>query len=170
MTEHDQNAQNSSNGLWIPFTIIFIGIVVSLVFAVQTLRGYRKPRPLLIRPSSVDQASELAGSVYKALYPLKIQGYGIEYKSDGSSFGSELGASLVSIFGSESKNIKTELYKIDLTAAYDNNKTDCLNTALFNMLRKPKRHWTRSIYFSVCTESDKSFKIYYSRDKNSVLN
>jgi hypothetical protein len=168
MNETPENAQNTSNGLWIPFTIIFIGIVISVVFAVQTLQGYRKPRPLLIRPSSVNEATELSNSLYKALYPLKLQGFGVEYSSEGSAFGLDLGDALNQTFGQKDKNIQVVLQKIDLSQNYDNNKIDCLNTALFNMLRKPDRNWVNSIYFSVCTQEKNKFIVYYSTDKKAL--
>jgi len=168
MNKPSSEIQNRSNGLWIPFTIITVGIIVSLVFAVQTLKGYRKPRPLLIRPSSVTEAAEVSNSLYKALYPLKLQGYGIEYSSDGSDFGSDLGTALNQTFGKEDKNIQIDLQKIDLSQDYDNNKIDCLNTALFNMLRKPDRNWTKPIYFSVCTQKQNKFTVYYSTDKAAL--
>jgi len=168
MTNTQQKSQKKSTGLWIPFSIILVGIFVSLIFAFQTLRGYRKPRPLLIKPSSINSAGELTTSLHKALYPLKLQGYGFELDSDGSTFGDDLKNSLESKFGKSEKNISARIQKIDLSQSYDNSKIDCLNTALFNMLRKPERKWKKNIYFSVCTEADKKFSIYYSTDKNQI--
>jgi len=168
MNETIDNAQNRPSGLWIPFSIIFIGIVISVVFALQTLQGYRKPRPLLIRPSSVNEAAELSNSLYKALYPLVLQGYGVKFVSDGSGFGAALGMSLNKTFGKADKNIQIDLQKIDLSQEYDNNKIDCLNTALFNMLRKPERNWKEPVYFSVCTQELNEFTVYYSTDRSAI--
>jgi len=154
--------QNESNGLWIPLSIVGVGILVSMVFAFQTLKGYRKPRPLLIKPSSVNSAKELSMALYKAVYPLKLQGYGVKFVSSGLAFENQLKTSFKSVFPSTEKNILITAEEINLSQDYNNSKIDCLNTALFNMLRKPERKWKKKIYFSVCTEAEKTFKIFYT--------
>jgi len=163
MTNPLNKPQSDSNGLWIPFTIIFIGIIISVVFAVQTLKGYRKPRPLLIKPSSIEDPSNLADALSKALYPLKLQNYGVITASDGSDLGEEVKHLLFESFGEKAKSIRLTFTKIDLRQNYDNSKTDCLNTALFNMNRKRERVWSKKFYFCVCTEKEKTFAVYYTQ-------
>ena len=60
--------------LWL-FLIIGIGALISMSFVLFILQGYKKPRPLVIKPSSVKSFQNVAHALYKSMYPLTKQGY-----------------------------------------------------------------------------------------------
>lgn len=156
--------QIKSSGLWIPFTLIGICFVFSTIFVFKTLKNYKSPKPLLIKPSSVENEADITAAVYKSLYPLKMRGFGVslkEPKEGADDFEFILLPMLRNVFEGEKKeNFKISVQKIDLSKEADNDKIDCENTALFNMKRKIKK-WDKRIYFSVCTDNVNNFILFY---------
>ncbi len=152
-----------SQGLWIPAVIICLGFLFSMAFVVKTLRGYKQPQPLLIKPSSVETPEEITEALYKALYPLKQRAYGahiLELDNDEVSF--KVAHSLAQRFPKKENNFRFNAYKVSLYDQHDTNKTDCRNTALFNLKRKPEKKWKKAIYFTVCTEKKEAFSLFYT--------
>ncbi|MGH1467969.1 MAG: hypothetical protein ACRBBP_03685 [Bdellovibrionales bacterium] len=151
-----------SQGLWIPAVIICLGFLFSMAFVLKTLKGYKQPQPLLIKPSSVQTPEEITESLYKALYPLKQRSYGVELgKLENDDVSSKVASSLSEKFPKSTYSFRLNTYKVLLTDKHDTNKTDCKNTALFNLKRKPERKWKKKIYFTVCTEGTEHFSLFY---------
>lgn len=175
MQESQNQDQIKSSGLWAPFTIIGIGFILSLIFVFKTLKDYKTPKPLLIKPSSVETTKDIHNALYKSLYPLKLRGFGVTLASPKNETERTLFSYLAKSFKqsknadkneSKNENIKFSTQSIDLSQKADIDKTDCKNTALFNLRRKIKK-WDKEIYFAVCTESKNEFVLFYIlKDKN----
>jgi len=161
MQELQNKDQIKSNGLWVPFTIIGIGFIFSIVFVFKTLKDYKTPKPLLIKPSSVETTKDIHNALYKSLYPLKLRGFGIFLESPKNETEKTLFSYLTKTFEeNKNENFKFSVQGIDLSLEADIDKTDCKNTALFNLRRKIKK-WDKEIYFTVCTESKNEFILFY---------
>lgn len=152
-----------SDGLWIPAVIIFVSFVLSIGFMVNSINNYKKPKPLLIKPSSVETPEEIAKALYKALYPLKMRNFGV--KILGTSKDPVIVSATLQIakdFPKDKNTFEISAYKVSIKEDHDNDRMDCLNTALFNLKRKPEKKWKNKIYFTVCTEDTNRFSIFYT--------
>ena len=161
--KEEVSSQIKSNGLWIPFTLIGICFVLSSIFVFKTLKSYKTAKPLLIKPSSVEEEADINKAIYKSLYPLKTMGFGVSLtapKEDADDFEFILLPMLKNTFGEQEKNFKISVQKIDLSKKAVIDEMDCENTALFNMKRKIKK-WDKHIYFSVCTKALNDFILFY---------
>ncbi len=151
-----------SKGLWAPILIICLGFVFSMAFVVKTLKGYKQPRPLLIKPSSVDTPEEITRAIYKALFPLKKRSFGIKLeKIDNNKISFKVTQLLTKKFPPSKNEFKFNSYKVSILEPHDTRKTDCRNTALFNLKRKFKRTWKKKIYFTICKEEKQIFSLFY---------
>ena len=167
MQEPQNQHQIKSNGLWVPFTIIAIGFICSIVFVFKTLKDYKTPKPLLIKPSSVENAKDIHDALYKSLYPLKLRGFGISLALPKNETEKILFSHLTKTFAqTKNKNFTFFAKEIDLHEEADIDKTDCKNTALFNLRRKIKK-WDKEIYFAVCTKSKNEFVLFYVLNNKS---
>lgn len=151
-----------SDGLWVPAAIIFFGFAFSVVFAFKTLKGYQQPRPLLIKPSSVEKPEEIKLALQKALYPLLKSGYGISTLPKDGEVETKLLSQELNRKSTSDKLLKLSIKRVKLNDQHDNKSVDCKNTALFNLKRKPDRKWKNKFYFTVCTEAENSFALYYA--------
>lgn len=163
MNSSEITPKTPSDGLWIPAVIICAGFILSLIFVFKTLKDYKQPRPLLIKPSSVEQPSEIADALYKALYPLKKRGFGVQIAHlDDNPISFKVATALIKNFPPNKFQFKFSAYQVLLSDEHDPNKTDCKNTALFNLKRKPERKWKNKIYFTVCTTKKETFSLFYT--------
>ena len=164
MNKSQNPSKTFSDGLWIPAVLIAVAFALSIVFMINTVKNYKKPRHLLIKPSSVETPEEISASLYKALYPLKIRNFGLEtLVLEDDELSSKVVAAMAKDFPRNDNIFKLSTYKVSLDEAHDNNKMDCRNTALFNLKRKPDRKWKKKIYFTVCTEETNQFSLFYTQ-------
>lgn len=150
-------AQNQNKAfLWVPFSIISIGMIAGVVFMIQSTKSYKIKKPLVIKPSSVEKIEDIAFQMHRALFPLKAQGFSFNLDTDAPL---ELKSALLKNFNGSKDLLKLKFHKIDLSKEPDISSVDCKNTALFNMRRK-KKHWKKKIFFSLCKESEKNFSLF----------
>ncbi len=149
--------------LWAPVLIIFLGFMLSMAFVFKTLKGYKQPRPLLIKPSSVNTPEEITEAIYKALFPLKKRSFGVKIQEiDNDKISFKVVHSLIKKFPPSKNEFKFNSYKVSILEKHDIKKTDCRNTALFNLKRRPERIWKKKIYFTICKEEKKIFSLFYT--------
>lgn len=151
------------NGLWLPFSIIALGFILSLIFVIWTLKSYKKPKPLLIKASSAASSQEIAASIYKALYPYKDKYYFAVTNPESSPLATSLmeELSVLQTKKSSKESITITLTKINLNEAAPANQI-CKANALFELKRKMEKRWKEKIYFCICTESKTKLILYYN--------
>lgn len=158
-----KTTQNQSNHLWVPFFIVSVGFLASMIFVIWTLTNYQKPAPLLIKPSSLDSTQEISESLAKALFPYR-KVYSLEVSGENNDFlYQDLKQKLESQFLKENQqSLSLQVKHISLKQKAQPQKLDCLNTALFNLNRKKERKWKNKIYFCVCVQKKDDLILYYT--------
>lgn len=151
--------------LW-PFLIIGIGIILSMTFVFFILRGYKKPRPLVIKPSSVESFDAVAEALYKAMYPLTKQGYSFKVSPKVNENEVKLSEGLKKYFPefNSEKIIAITLEEVDLESEPPppSQLYTCRENNLFNLYRKKEKKWNKHIYFSICKEGRDNLIMSYA--------
>jgi len=158
--------QKEASLLW-PFLIIGVGIIVTLSFVFIVLKGYKKPHPLLIKPSSVDSFDGVSKALYKAMYPMVRQGYDFKVNPKVNTDEINFSNSLLKYFSDQSLNkvISITLLEINLDSPPQSaSKTfNCRENNYFNLYRKKEKKWKKNIYFSVCKEREDLYIMSFSK-------
>lgn len=157
--------QKEASLTW-PFLIIGVGIILSLSFVFFVLRNYQKPHPLLIKPSSVESFHDVSKAIYKSMFPMIRQGYTFHISPLINEDEIKLAKSLSKFVSpnSSDKVISITLQKVQLDKEIfnKNEKFNCKENILFNLLRKKEKKWKKRIYFSVCKEKEDLLIMGYS--------
>ena len=145
--------------VWL-FLVIGVGILVSMSFVFMILKGYKKRRPLVIKPSSVESFDEVAEALYKAFYPLTKQGYSFVVSPLANDTEIEFSNALKQFFPkteAKPKKIMTitlEKVNLDLKPPAPTQLYTCNENNRFILHRKKEKAWNKNIYFSICREDD----------------
>ncbi len=164
--------QNQEVSLLWPFMIIGVGIIVSMSFVFFILKGYRRPRPLVIKPSSVESFNDVANALFKSLYPLKKQGYNFYVtpivNEDELNFATELKKYFPPSDSSKNMSITLQEVNLNLSPPGPTQLKTCKENNQFILHRKRDKIWTKKIYFTVCKEKRDQLILSYSLDSSPL--
>ena len=152
--------------LW-PFLIIGLGIIISMSFVLIILKSHKKPRPLVIKPSSVESFEDVALALYKAMYPLTKQGYNFQVTPKISETEKQLAKEINKYFPKidSEKTVSINLVEVDLSskASSPSQLFTCHENNFFNLYRKKEKKWKKNIYFSICKERENTLILSFSQ-------
>jgi len=166
MTPTEKNKDSSL--VWL-FLIIGVGILVSMSFVFFILKGYKKRRPLVIKPSSVESFVDVSEALYKAFYPLTKQGYSFvvspSVNKDELLFSESLKQFFPEVESKPKKTITITLDKVnlDLEPPPPTQLYTCNENNRFILHRKMEKKWNKKIYFAICRENDGLLILSYAK-------
>lgn len=176
--------KRTSESLFWPFFVISVGFIASMAFVIYALLNYKKPTPLVIKPSSVSNVSDIAEGIHKALFPLtQLEEHFIVLSEeqndnldgdlgDNNDFSKKLQTDLNTFFKpSTKKALNLKVYKVHLSLKDTDPQLEdpkaqssCEKLSLFNLQRKKDRVWDQKFIFTLCREKDDEYLLVY--DKN----
>lgn len=156
--------KRTSESLFWPFLVISVGFIASMAFVIYALLNYKKPTPLVIKPSSVSTIDKIGESFQKALFPLTQQKEHFKVLGE-DDFSAKLQQSLNTFFKpTEKKALNVVIQKMDLSKKESRRlESSCEKLSLFHLKRKKERVWDKAFIFTLCRESDESYLLVYDK-------